>query len=197
MKGSYLLTIVMIVFLASEGMAQSRTSSRRAPAKKKTEWTDHLWYGGGVSLGISNSNFGIGLAPLAGYKILESLSVGPRLDVFYNGGRYQEFFGSPVLRYNTISVGGGIFTRFKIFRGLFAHVEGDYYSLESPVSVDNLTNKIITERTTEPRLYVGAGYSTGGAGRWGSEISIVYNTLADANSVLIPWEYRIGLNYNF
>lgn len=197
MKTNYYLCMLVALLFAINGQAQSRSSSSRRAPVKKTEWTDNLWYGGGLSLSLSNSNFGIGLAPLAGYKIFESLSVGPRIDFFYNSGRYQEFFGSPVLRYNTISVGGGLFSRFKIFRGLFAHVEGDYYSLENPVSVDPLSNKIITERTSEPRLYVGAGYSTGGTGQFGTEISIVYNTLADPNSAIIPWEYRFGFNYNF
>lgn len=188
---------IILAFLAilpgpQEVLAQRATSSN---------FGDKLWYGGGFDVGLSSSTFFLGLSPSVAYKLTPNLSAGLRLPLDYT---YAKFFNSAneAVNYNNLDYGIGTFSRFKFLRNLFVHAEYNYLWVKEPVQVGNTfrldpenPTKLLTEAFNRDELNVGLGYSSGNT--IGYEISLLYNALEDPNSITLPWQIRVGLNYNF
>lgn len=174
----------------NEISAQSRSS------KKSTEISSRLWYGGGLGLGFQSfnqqSSFLFALFPMAGYKITEAISVGPRLGISY---QYLKTRGldNRVYKFNPIEISGGLFARAKVYQPFFAHVEFELANEKRPV-YDSFGVPVIFSNI-ENNFYVGAGYNSGG--KFASEIYILYNVLEDSNSLDVPFVIRGGVTYNF
>ncbi len=159
-----------------------------------------LWYGGGIALGFSGGNFNslfqIGLSPLVGYKFTENLSFGPRFSVLYSHYR-QELGNGAVGRANMVDYGIGAFTRYKVIRGFFIHLE---YGADNQELLDYgrpiVDNEIPTFRSIRSNAFVGAGYNDGN-GLWGYDIYILYNVLLPENDFRTPFDIRFGVTYNF
>ena len=203
MKKIITFLILSLVIVTSLD-AQSRSRSRSRTQSKKIDWAERLWYGGGFNLGFSRSAIGslsgntffVGVSPMVGYRIVHGLSVGPRIELQYFTGRFDETFGaSQIFKYNSFTYGGGIFMRYKFLPILFTHFEYDYLSQESPVDVDYARGEIISERFGESLFLIGGGYTSGGI--LASEIYVLYDVLADDNTTNLPIQYRFGFTYNF
>lgn len=200
-----LIILMMTGLLLTQMEAQTKrpTTTSRKPVKK--EWTDNLWYGGGFNLGFYGSSlaglggnvFFVGVSPMVGYKLLPNLSAGPRLEVNYTTGRYSDNFNGQIYKYNSITLGGGAFTRLKFLKRLFTHAEYSYLSRQNPVNIDYNRQKILFEREGDQLLLLGAGYTSGMGSGFGSEIYILYDVLEDNNTIQLPIQYRFGLTYNF
>jgi long-subunit fatty acid transport protein len=163
-------------------------------------FTHRLWYGGGLALGFSagasSSLFQIGVSPLIGYKITDEFSIGPRFSFLYSHYRVEDFFGN-VARANLVDYGVGAFTRYKIIRNFFIHLEYGADNIESPVvPLQASGDQLVTARRLESNAFVGAGYNDGN-GVWGYDIYILYNVLLAENSIRSPFDFRFGLTYNF
>ncbi len=151
-----------------------------------------IWYGAGAQLGFRGGNnfsfFQIGVSPMAGYKLNNFLSVGPRVSVTYNS--YRDDFVAIKDKY--ISWSAGLFTRAKIYRGLFVHGE---YSLVSDIDYLIAGGK---ERVTRAIPFLGAGFSQGGGpGSAGFELLLLFRLTQRERLNDAPYELRTGVNYNF
>ncbi len=185
----FVLTLLLIGMIFSSAHAQSRS-------KKSTTLSEHLWYGGSVGLGFQSfnnqSSFLFALFPMMGYKITESISVGPRIGASYRNIKSRGLDGR-VYRFNPVELSGALFGRVKLFRQIFGHVE---YELASEKNlVNNSANGISIRNGTETNFYLGGGYNSGG--KIASEIYILYNFNEDDFSLEVPWVIRAGFTYRF
>ena len=191
----FTLVICLLVGLLSPALAQRRAK------KKPAKFTDHLWYGGGFNLGFSGNTFNLGVSPMVGYKLTPEFSLGVRVPFEYSYAKLINTQGNGV-NFNGIDFGVGAFTRYKIFRGIFAHAEYNNLWLEEPLRQGNNflidpenPDALLTENITRNEANVGLGYSSGNI--WGYEISVLYDVLIPENSIQNPWSIRVGVNYKF
>lgn len=199
---------IILFLLPGDADAQSRRKKKKkkpAQTEQTSKLTDKLWYGGGFALGfgsggafnLAGNEFQFGLSPMAGYKVFDWLSVGPRVEFAYLNGRYRFPNSSEVYKLNSISYAVGPFMRLKSPWNIFAHVEYSYMNIEYTDFQILPDNKLRTFREGQDAFYLGAGYNSSGFGRWGYEFYIVYDVLAPDNSVNLPFDYRFGITYNF
>ncbi|MDQ3141702.1 MAG: hypothetical protein M3Q56_05585 [Bacteroidota bacterium] len=177
-------------------------NSKKQKEKDELNFKDKIWYGGSFLLGFNSTRlnngapgnlFSIGIAPMVGYKINSFWSVGPRVEFIYASGRFD--FSPTVIKYRAYNYGAGIFTRLKFLRYFFGHLEYNYYYetfLTGGISIDN---KLETVRLGNDHLNIGLGYNPGGT--FSYDLSILYDFLADKNSINLPFQYRIGFTYLF
>ncbi len=164
--------------LLSVGMllsSQSAFAQKDRDKKEPSEFATRLWYGGGIGLGFSSGNnvfggsysvFQFGLAPMVGYKIVEPLSVGPRVSFTYSSFKQSGFKATSLF-----NVDAGIFVRYRVFQGLFLQAEGsnEWYQDVFIGSTDKIKRTRFNKR-------LGLGWNfNGGNGGGGSEIGILYN----------------------
>ncbi|MEP7195461.1 MAG: hypothetical protein ABI851_03015 [Saprospiraceae bacterium] len=204
----YILNIIIFFTLftipLSSVLAQSswNTIETKKPEEKKENiWKDKMWYGGGINLqlyqaalstNVVGNIFEFGVSPIAGYKVKNWWSVGPRIEISYVGGRFSN---SPnVLKLNGFNYGFGAFTRLKFLKVIFAHIE---YSTISTIYITGnvVNNRIETKREFKPHFLTGLGYNP--TGLWSYEFYIMYDFLSDPNSTQLPIQYRAGITYNF
>ncbi len=155
---------------------------------------DDLWFGGGAVLGYQSSQvtslFQIGVSPMVGYKIVDFLSVGPRVEYVYNA--YRERFSGTTEKFNFSTYSVGMFARAKVIPVIFAHVE---YAFESQV-IGFRGDQAIRSNRGVP--YIGGGYQSGGGpGQMGFELSLLFNLNNDDSNFQSPYDLRAGINYNF
>lgn len=187
---SFILFLVCLITSTFDLSAQSRNS------KKNTDLTSRLWYGGGLGLGFQQfgdqSTFLFALFPMAGYKITDAISVGPRLGISYQHVKTRGFDGR-IYKFNPIELSGALFSRAKLFRPIFAHVEFEVVNEKRPVydamGIPFIGNSI------ENNLYIGAGYNSGG--KVASEFYILYNVFEEDNTLDLPFVIRGGITVNF
>jgi hypothetical protein len=196
-------------------------AQRRGKKKKKSSKTDQyfdesgnflakVWYGAGVNLNfgqgaiqdgqggfLNTTSFIFGLSPMAGYKLTDRLSVGPRFEFSYAGTRIQAGQGTnDDLKLNSVNWGVGIFSRFKINDTYFIHAEYQQLNEEFPNGVINFqSGKFETAREWTTNYFAGVGYSSGGLVSF--EAYILWNFAEEFTSNNIPIDYRIGANYKF
>ena len=203
-KFSILAIFFSFLFFTSTLNSQVSSRSRRVVPQKQSKKTfaDRLWYGGGFTLsfasgfaGLSGNTFNIGISPMVAYKLNDVFSIGPRFELTYTSGRFQQSFGLPVAKYNGFDYGTGIFGRAKLFNWLFAHTEMSYINQVFPIGFSP-NNKILTERQGNNQLLAGLGYSSGGIFR--SEVYLLYDFFDNnSQSTQLPIVYRFGFTYNF
>jgi hypothetical protein len=177
----------------------SRRPVSRSQEKETVSFTDRLWYGGGFSLsfsggfaGLDGNIFAVGISPMIGFKLTPFISVGPRFEFLYTTGRFRNF-GGPVIKYNGVDYGAGVFARAKFLSFLFAHAETNYINRVFPTGFNG--NMLVTERIGDNQTLIGLGYTSGGVFK--SEILLLYDLTADSQSTNLPLVYRFGFTYNF
>lgn len=164
-----------------------------------TDFKSHLWYGGGISLGFGSfngsSSFGLGLSPMVGYKIIEQISAGPRVNFYFSSYKQQ---GYEVL--NLFNTEVGAFLRGRLFRGLFIQGELANEWVQEPADYLSAPNTIAKYKYTRFNQYLGGGYNFGnGTGAFGSEIGVFYNfgIADDIYTNENPWDYRFVFTWRF
>lgn len=192
------IVLLLIALLPTDVQAQRREKSK-SPA-----FSERLWYGGNLGLGFSSSNLGgglqgniffLGVSPMVGYKLNDWLSVGPRAELQWYTGRYREFGSGPIYRYNVLNLGGGLFTRAKVYRQFFVHAEYGAIQYSFAESIDYQNNRINIGKEWVEQMLIGAGLSFGGP--FASELYILYDVLAPDDSIELPIVFRYGFTYNF
>lgn len=178
--------------------ASSNGAGFSAPGIKDepVAFKDRLWYGGGLTLGFSGSNnssvFAFGISPMVGYKIIDQISVGPRISALYT---YQKI--PLVASFNMFDFELSAFVRFRVYQGFFIQGELGYISDQYIYQDQFGFGKDTRNRTAE---YIGIGYNfANGQGGWGQEIAIMYDLSvgSDINSFETPWQYRLAFTYGF
>jgi hypothetical protein len=192
------LLVLLGLMLVSQGAFAQRVQK---PGEKKTEHSEKepsalkskLWYGGGVQLGFNSfygSNvFSFGLSPMVGYKIIEQISVGPRVEMTYASVKQSGFKAVSLF-----DIDAGVFVRVKVFRGLFLQGElsNEWYQEALTGSADKYKSQRFNQR-------LGAGWNFGNGQGGGSEIGVFYNFAIanDVNAYENPLGYRFGFTWNF
>ncbi len=191
-----ILTVFLLPLFFVMMDAQVTVRSSRDAAKDNS-FATHLWYGGGMNVGFANDGFSslfrIGVSPMVGYKIFEEFSIGPRLSLQYDHYRFRPFgSGGSVETTNSLYWAAGVFSRYKVLRTIFAHVE---YEFENAPVYAISGNSIEVLRRERTNAHVGAGYNSGD--KFGYEILLLYNLLHPENDINSPFSFRIGFTYNF
>ncbi|MCI4647218.1 hypothetical protein [Phaeodactylibacter sp.] len=194
----FALPVFMLLAIAQNTATAQRSDTDRY-FDESQGFTHRLWYGGGIILGFFGANgestFSLGATPLIGYKITDNFSIGPRFSLIYTHYRLQTGLDR-VTTTNLFDYGIGAFSRYKVFRSFFIHLEYGADNEEFVTAYDSFNDEIISARSVRSNAYVGAGYNDGN-GIWGYDIYLLYNTLAPENSLGPPIEFRFGLTYNF
>jgi hypothetical protein len=192
-------SISMILFagllLSATGLSAQYRSSKKEKEQEKSSFKSKLWYGVGANIGFGafngNSSFGIGLAPMVGYKFFGPFSIGPRAAVFFTS---QKFRGSKAIGLFDTEL--GVFLRAKVFRGFF--VQGELSNSWEQEPALDANNNLIKSTFQRGNQYLGAGYNWGNGGG-GTEISVLYN-FALANDLFTsrqPIDYRFAVTWRF
>lgn len=196
-RNSSLTMLIGLLLVSHMALAQRVQGSDEPVTEGKKEAAplkSKLWYGGGIQLGF-NSYFGsnvfsFGLSPMVGYKIIEQLSIGPRVEMTYASVKQSGFKAVGLF-----DVDAGVFLRFRVFRGLF--LQGELSNEWYQEALSGSEEKIKSQRFNQ-RLGAGWNFSNGEGGG-GSEIGVFYN-FAIANDVTTyenPLGYRFGFTWNF
>ena len=197
MKIKYFLVFIFLGVLVSTNslIGQNYNTKKKAPTKESSKFTEKLWYGGGVNLGFGadeyTSVFSLGLSPMVGYKFTPDFSMGPRVGFSFSNYRFKN--QSKIDKIATFDLAGGVFARYKFFNVVFAHVEFDL-TRNQYAYYNNLTRQLEKISQNGQDAFVGLGYNSG-MGSFGTELYILYNLIADQNTISQPFEFRFGITY--
>jgi hypothetical protein len=185
-RGSRLSLLVLpLLFFATHSLS----------AQNDQTFGQRLWYGGSFNLGITGSQgvsaFGLGVAPMVGYKLFGPFSIGPRVSVNYTHFRVR-LPNNQVATANPVAWGAGLFGRAKVTRNIFAHAE---YELSEQAFMAFSSNDIQIFRRQHGNTYIGGGYNSGS--EWGYEIMLLYNVTPPREDLQVPFTIRFGLTYRF
>ena len=143
------------------------------------------WFTGGmIGGGFSTYNAYVQVAPIVGYKVTPRLDVGTRLTYIYES--YKDYTG---FRHNLHSYGASVFTRYRMFSFLFAHVE--YEILSVPIYPYE------GDRRSVNGLFLGGGFMQRMGGAGFATVSILYNVLDATYSPYSNPLIRIGFGIGF
>jgi len=164
----HLLLLLTGIFIASPGRGQDFGTSPATPAlQQRADSSSHkaflkrFYFGGSLGAQFGNNTFAMA-SPLIGYKITNRLSIGTRITYEYIRVKYAN------LNYQNHVVGASLFTRFFVYKDLFAHVEYEILNGDW-----NDTGR----RTNIPALFVGGGYLFRFGNNAGFGLSILFNVL--------------------
>ncbi len=206
-----LLFSILMMGITHDADAQRKKKKRKGDVDEyfddKGNFAQRLWYGADISLRFQQTSLGGapgnvffgGFSPMAGYKITNEFSVGPRIEFNYQGARYN-IGGPDDLKYNSTNLGLGIFARYKFLETFFVHLEYQRLGEEEPLVQNNQlvveNNALVTQRFWDDHTYVGGGYHSS-FGVVGFQVTILWDTSQAFDSNNIPIVYRAGLNYKF
>ena len=141
MSKSLVSMIVVLVYITG-AFAQQKAP----PPQKKQNEPSKIYWGGELGLSFGNY-FRISIVPLVGYKVTPKFHVGAKLGFSYiEDKRYED------AKITSFNYGGTLFTRYLLFKGLYAHGEMVYWSYK--YQTENLEG----DRTWVPFLLLGGGY---------------------------------------
>ncbi len=198
---SYFLKLYLLAYFAIGFSMGAYSQTVAARSDVDVSFSNKLWYGGELGLGLTGSTFSFGLSPMIGYKITKRISAGVRIPLEYTHFKLGIVDGN-ALSLTTLDFGMGAFTRYKMFKRIFLHGEYQHLWIERPITSGSSlllgpdSYGVKTEKLGDNQINLGLGY-TSGRGNWGYEISLLYNVLEDPNSLQTPWQVRMGLNYKF
>jgi len=154
------------------------------PAVAYSRWT----WGGGIGVGLGNVAY-VDVSPWIGYRATQRATVGGSLVLRWR----QDDRYTPTL--TTTDYGGSVFTRYDLFRNVFAQAEYEYLDYEYPDPFGD------TQRTGQSSLFLGAGAWFPSGGRVNFGASVLYNVLHDDSDPFRayddPWVVRLGVGVGF
>ncbi len=176
---------------------KAKAAAEEEESKPTTTFTDHLWYGGGVGLGLSSAygvnSFGISVSPMVGYKVNSWISAGPRASLAFSSLKIPGYKSI-----NLFNIEAGGFVRAHVYEGFF--LQGEISNEWIQLPGDAVGNEYTKDTRSRFNQYLGAGYNFGrGQGGVGSEISLHYNFAVgrDIYSGESPFNYRFGFTWRF
>lgn len=174
------------------------------PSDKKWKW-ENFRVGGNFGLQFGNITY-IDISPTFGYYVIPNkLQVGVGTKFIYyrqaEGAYYDPYSGNYYIvpKYSTAIYGGGLFTNYTIWKGLFVHGEYEMVSKRP----NNPYNYPGQNRIRVDALLIGGGYSQpiGKAGNL--YVSALYDVLNTDESIYsgtfgrVPIILRIGFGFGF
>lgn len=193
--------------------AQTRKKKDRVDEYFDDEGTllQQTWFGADLNFNFIPFAVGnyisYGISPIAGYKITDAISVGPRVEFSVINGRINSDFRIPDLpfRFNSVTVGAGAFARAKVGRSYFLHAEFARISQGQPSVDGNLipqydsNGNFVINRFADNHFFVGGGFYGQIGNVWGYQITALFDTLVsrDLWEISLPITTRFGINYKF
>lgn len=145
----------------------------------KFDWS-RVYVGGQFGGSILNGSFNGVVSPEAGYYVMENLLLA--------SGPTFEFYGTDGNRTNFL--GGHVFARYNVFKGLFAHAE--YENVVYKIN-GSRTNPLTNEKGKPlTGLYAGAGLRIANF----MSAMILYNFLEDESDLFQRYSNPLGLGFN-
>ncbi|PHS60678.1 MAG: alpha-ketoglutarate decarboxylase [Flavobacterium sp.] len=138
------LKTVLVFILLFSFVSQAQT----APQKHKSEFWQHVHFGGGIGLSFGSNYFSGTLAPSAIYRFNDMFATGVALNFSYGKEKYF---------YENIMVGGSVIGLFNPIRQI--QISAEFEQLSVNRSFDNPI--YLDENYWYPGLYLGVGFSTG------------------------------------
>jgi len=175
----YKLSIVILLFFSISAFSQN----------SQGDFLERVYFGGGFGLSGGSGFFNVSASPLIGYKITPRLSAGASVIIQYS--QYTNF------NLDLLNYGGSLFTRYIIFRNIFATLEYEYLTFEYP------TNNSFSETSREgfSSLFLGGGFVQPISRNASFSIIALYNLLYDQNRTNSPYQspfvIRAGFNVGF
>ncbi len=170
---------------------------QKADAKKYNtiDWSEKLLYGGNAWMGISSMGSVVMLQPQVGYKLNERALIGTGLTYIYMNQKIT--YSNNTFDFKEHILGINLFSRFKIFNPVFAHVE------YMPMNFNSFNALGERKRIWSNSLYLGGGINQSDDNS-GVYIMLLYDilwrnyTTYDPTSFSrsfynTPWDIRIGM----
>jgi len=171
----YIVVLFTLVGLFS--IAHGQTS-------EKKKFKDRIYFGGNFGLNFGTDYSVVEVAPLAGYKLTEKLSVGLGITYIYYSvrNRYSNE------KYQSSIYGGDIFARYFFLDNLFGHVETGALNLDVPA----VYYPYALSRQWVPNFLVGGGYRSQIGEHASFVIMLLYDLIDDTNSPYRNPILRVG-----
>ena len=138
--------ILLILFIT---LFSFTSQSQIEPQKQKSEFWQHVHFGGGIGLSFGSNYFSGTLAPSAIYRFNEKFSTGAGLSVSYGKEKYV---------YENLILGTSILALYNVIPQLQISTEFEQLYVSRTFD-DRFSNP--DENYWYPGLYLGAGFSTG------------------------------------
>ena len=166
-----LLSAVFIVVGFSSIQAQIITP------KAKSEFWQHVQFGGGLGLSFGSNYANISVAPGAIYNVNEYFSVGLGVQYSYIDQKARVYGSNQTLQYTSNLYGGSVVALFNPIRAiqLSAEIEQLRVNTERKI-VTNAIVENVNDDFWNTALFLGAGFRTGNV-----TIGARYNLLFDKN----------------
>ena len=174
------------VFVQEKPAEQAQPQESQESTQQSQGKESKVYYGG-----YANFSFGkytiIGIDPLIGYKLLPKLSIGGKLSYEY----YKNKNYSPTQEGSNYGIGA--FTRLRIARRFYAHVEFSEMNYKIHQSVEESNRQWISF------LYVGGGFSQPITKSTSINAEILWDVLQDSDSPYKTVEpiFSIGIGVGF
>jgi len=151
--------ILLIIFIT---IFSFTSQSQTEPQKQKSEFWQHVQFGGGVGLSFGSNYFSGTLAPSAVYRFNEMFATGVGVSVTYGKEKYF---------YENIIVGTSIIGLFNPISQI--QISAEFEQLYVNRSYEN--SIYLDDEYWYPGLYIGAGFSTGPV-TIGIRFDVLYNS---------------------
>lgn len=183
---NHLKTLFLLLVLTAFG---THVNAQRNLMGEQPQFASRWVFGGDLGLGFSNYGSNILISPQVGYRITPDWEFGARLT--YNYYSYNQ----NRLKFSTNNYGGGFYTSYEIFRGLFAHLENEILSYEQ-VYYDSQNFDITKrERKIIHSVFIGGGYRQYFSSRGFASITILYNLNETLDTPYTNPLFRIGFGF--
>jgi hypothetical protein len=180
-------SIVILFFVA--GILLGLNSNVYAQYERLPEVQSKWVFGGNFGLGFSTYGSNILISPQIGYRITPMWEAGTRLT--YNYASYKSGPSKVGVSY----YGGGFYSSYEIFRGLFAHVENEWLSYQ-PVYLGN-NGLFKDDRRLVHSFFIGGGYRQYFSSVGFASITVLYNLNETFDSPYNNPLIRVGFGFGF
>lgn len=172
--------IILLLFTA--GLLSQATHAQRM-VFDESDFQSKWVTGGGFGLSFSTFGSSIQLSPLLGYRISPRWETGIRLNYHYYSYRDDAF------RFDSHNYGGGPYTNYVVYRGIFAHAEYEALSYE------RLFLSGERDRDWVHSIFIGGGLRQYFSPRSFASFLILYNLNETFDSPYANPTFRVGFGF--
>jgi hypothetical protein len=164
--------ILTILFLFSSVWAQESEEKKRQEMKledQRRKAPSQIYWGGELGLSFGDY-FAISIIPMLGYKVTPQFHVGAKIGYAYTEDKRYE------TKITSHNYGGSLFSRYLIYKGIYAHAEFVYWSYK--YQTENLEG----DRNWVPFVLLGGGYVMPVSASASLFVEVLWDVLRDDNS---------------
>ena len=172
---SILIVILIIIF------SNTRSYSQEAIPKQKSQFWQHVQFGGGIGLSFGSNFFSGTIAPSGVYRFNEKFATGVGLNMSYSTEKNY---------YESYTLGTSILGLFNVIPQL--QLSAEFEQLYINRNWNERTTPYLDESYFYPGLYLGAGFSTGPV-----TMGIRFDVLYDSEKSLYGNAYNPFVRFYF